>query len=145
MSAHQHAHDRIEHVGVEQTAQELLRLEGDDRAQAEDRVGGERAGGNDGGNQRLTVADARDVAVTETRPIERGAGEESPRAGAIDVMRRCGQVGLKRLDVLALEHRETLRAEVIAVVKVDNRVIGNGEPGQMTRDLERRFKEYARA
>jgi branched-chain amino acid aminotransferase len=35
-------------------------------------------------------------------------------------------------------------AEVIAVVKVDNRVIGNGKPGELTRELEKRFKEYAR-
>jgi branched-chain amino acid aminotransferase len=36
-------------------------------------------------------------------------------------------------------------AEVIAVVKVDSRTIGNGKPGTMTRDLERRFKELARS
>jgi branched-chain amino acid aminotransferase len=35
-------------------------------------------------------------------------------------------------------------AEVIAVVKVDNRTIGIGKPGRMTQDLERRFKEMTR-
>lgn len=32
-------------------------------------------------------------------------------------------------------------AEVIPVVKVDSRTIGNGTPGPITRDLERRFKK----
>ena len=32
-------------------------------------------------------------------------------------------------------------AEVIPVVKVDNRTIGNGKPGPMTRDLKKRFKK----
>jgi len=32
-------------------------------------------------------------------------------------------------------------AEIIPVVKVDNRTIGTGNPGAMTRDLEKRFKK----
>jgi len=35
-------------------------------------------------------------------------------------------------------------AEVIPVVKVDSRVIGNGEPGPITRDLMARFKKLTR-
>ena len=35
-------------------------------------------------------------------------------------------------------------AEVIAVVKIDQRVIGDGKPGPITRDLLRRFRDYAR-
>jgi branched-chain amino acid aminotransferase len=36
-------------------------------------------------------------------------------------------------------------AEVIPVVKVDDRVIGDGTPGPMTRDMERRFHALIRA
>ncbi len=35
-------------------------------------------------------------------------------------------------------------AEVVPVVKVDSRTIGNGKPGPMTRDLEARFKKLTR-
>ena len=34
-------------------------------------------------------------------------------------------------------------AEVIGVVKIDRRKIGSGKPGPVTRDLARRFREYA--
>ena len=36
-------------------------------------------------------------------------------------------------------------AEVIPVVKVDGRVIGDGKPGPVTRDLKKRFHELARS
>ena len=35
-------------------------------------------------------------------------------------------------------------AEVVPVVKVDNRVIGDGKPGPVTRELTKRFREYTR-
>jgi branched-chain amino acid aminotransferase len=35
-------------------------------------------------------------------------------------------------------------AEVIPVVKVDSRVIGDGKPGPMTKDLTKRFHELTR-
>ena len=34
-------------------------------------------------------------------------------------------------------------AEVIGVVKIDRRKIGNGRPGPVTRELARRFRKYA--
>jgi branched-chain amino acid aminotransferase len=34
-------------------------------------------------------------------------------------------------------------AEVIPVVRIDRRRIGTGRPGPVTRDLERRFHQYA--
>jgi branched-chain amino acid aminotransferase len=36
-------------------------------------------------------------------------------------------------------------AEVIPVVRVDDRQIGDGKPGPVTRDLKKRFAEYARS
>jgi branched-chain amino acid aminotransferase len=36
-------------------------------------------------------------------------------------------------------------AEIVPVVRVDNRVIGTGKPGPMTRDLEKRFKKLTQA
>ena len=32
-------------------------------------------------------------------------------------------------------------AEVIPVVKVDGRIIGNGKPGKITQELNKKFKE----
>jgi len=37
------------------------------------------------------------------------------------------------------------RAEVVPVVKVDSRIIGDGKPGPITRDLMQRFHELTRA
>ena len=34
-------------------------------------------------------------------------------------------------------------AEIVPVVKVDERVVGNGKPGPVTQDLWRRFRAYA--
>lgn len=36
-------------------------------------------------------------------------------------------------------------AEIVSVVKIDGRVIGDGKPGAITKKLEARFKEYARS
>ena len=36
-------------------------------------------------------------------------------------------------------------AEIVPVVKVDSRTIGNGKPGPMTRDMTKRFREVTRA
>jgi branched-chain amino acid aminotransferase len=36
-------------------------------------------------------------------------------------------------------------AEVIPVVRVDNRTIGSGKPGPITRDLKERFHKLARS
>ena len=36
-------------------------------------------------------------------------------------------------------------AEVMPVVKVDSRVIGDGTPGPITRDLSERFHKFARS
>ena len=36
-------------------------------------------------------------------------------------------------------------AEVVPVVKVDSRTIGDGKPGPITRDLTARFRELTRA
>jgi branched-chain amino acid aminotransferase len=36
-------------------------------------------------------------------------------------------------------------AEVIAVVEIDGRVIGNGKPGPITKQLRKKFFEYARS
>ncbi|MNC93466.1 hypothetical protein D3C83_100980 [compost metagenome] len=64
----------------------MLRLEGDRRAQAEDGVGGQHAGGNDRGNQRQPIAHAGDIAVAEARPIEAGVGQQSQGDMAFHVL-----------------------------------------------------------
>jgi branched-chain amino acid aminotransferase len=84
----------------------------------------------------------------------------STEAGILEGITRNAVIGLARKASVPVQECPLLRhdiftadecfltgtaAEVIAVVKVDNRTIGNGEPGMMTRDLERRFKEHARS
>ena len=62
------------------------------------------------------------------------------------IPRRGRQGNLARFSVYVAEEcfLTGTAAEVIPVVKVDNRVIGNGEPGPVTRDLMQRFKALVR-
>lgn len=57
------------------------------------------------------------------------------------------QVTLTKHDVYVAEEcfLTGTAAEVIPVVKVDNRTIGDGRPGPITRALKQRFGEYARS
>jgi branched-chain amino acid aminotransferase len=86
-----------------------------------------------------------------TPPIDAGILAGITRKAVIEIATAAGihvhEIPLTRHDVYVADEcfLTGTAAEVIAVVKVDNRTIGNGEPGMMTRDLERRFKEHARA
>jgi branched-chain amino acid aminotransferase len=86
-----------------------------------------------------------------TPPIDAGILAGITRKAVIEIATAAGihvhEIPLTRHDVYVADEcfLTGTAAEVIAVVKVDNRTIGNGEPGMMTRDLERRFKEHARS
>lgn len=86
-----------------------------------------------------------------TPPIDAGILAGITRKAVIELAGAAGiavhEIPLTRHDVYVADEcfLTGTAAEVIAVVKVDNRVIGTGEPGAMTRDLERRFKEHVRA
>jgi len=74
--------------------------------------------------------------------ITRGAVMELAAAAGIPVC----QVALTRHDVYVADEcfLTGSAAEVIPVVKVDQRVIGNGQPGPVTRDLAERFRALIR-
>jgi branched-chain amino acid aminotransferase len=86
-----------------------------------------------------------------TPPIDAGILEGITRDAVIELARQSGievrEIPLTRHDVyLADECFLTgTAAEVIPVVKVDSRPIGDGRPGPITRDLSDRFHELTRS
>jgi branched-chain amino acid aminotransferase len=89
--------------------------------------------------------------VLLTPPADAGILEGVTRAAVIELADAAGirvqQVALTKHDVYIADEcfLTGTAAEVIAVVKVDSRSIGDGKPGPITRDLEKRFHKLARA
>lgn len=85
-----------------------------------------------------------------TPPIDAGILEGVTREAVIEAARAAGmevrEIPLTRHDVYVADEvfLTGTAAEVIPVVKIDNRTIGNGEPGPVTRDLMKRFREMTR-
>jgi branched-chain amino acid aminotransferase len=85
--------------------------------------------------------------VLQTPPLEAGILEGVTRDAVIEVARQAGidvrEMPLTKHDVYIADEcfLTGTAAEVVPVVRVDNRVIGTGKPGPMTRDLETRFKK----
>ena len=85
-----------------------------------------------------------------TPPIDAGILEGITRDAVIELAKNAGlvvkQIALTRHDVYTADEcfLTGSAAEVIPVVKVDSRLIGNGKPGPITRDLTLRFKELTR-
>lgn len=86
-----------------------------------------------------------------TPPVEAGILEGVTREAVMEIARAQGitvrETPLTKHDVYIAEEcfLTGTAAEVIPVVKVDNRTIGAGTPGPMTRDLRERFFKLARA
>ncbi len=86
-----------------------------------------------------------------TPPIDAGILEGVTREAVIEAARAAGmevrEIPLTRHDVYVADEvfLTGTAAEVIPVVKIDNRAIGNGEPGPVTRDLMKRFHEMTRS
>jgi branched-chain amino acid aminotransferase len=85
-----------------------------------------------------------------TPPLDAGILEGITRDAIIELAREAGyvvnEVALTRHDVFIADEVFVTgsAAEVIPVVKLDSRVIGDGKPGPMTRDLTKRFHELIR-
>jgi branched-chain amino acid aminotransferase len=85
--------------------------------------------------------------VLETPPLEAGILEGVTRDAVIEVAKEAGievrELPLTKHDVYIADEcfLTGTAAEIVPVVRVDNRVIGTGKPGPMTRDLEKRFKK----
>jgi branched-chain amino acid aminotransferase len=86
-----------------------------------------------------------------TPPIDAGILEGVTREAVIELARTDGlvvrEIALTRHDVYIADEcfLTGTAAEVIPVVKVDDRPIGDGKPGTVTRELIRKFRELTRA
>jgi branched-chain amino acid aminotransferase len=82
-----------------------------------------------------------------TPPIDAGILEGVTRNAVIELARKAGmtvnEMVLTRHDIFTAEELflTGTAAEIIAVVKCDGRVIGNGKPGPVTKRLREMFKE----
>jgi branched-chain amino acid aminotransferase len=89
--------------------------------------------------------------VLQTPPIDAGILEGITRGVVIELAREDGipvrEIPLTKHDVYIADEcfLTGSAAEVVPVVKVDSRKIGNGQPGPMTRQLLDRFHEATRA
>jgi len=86
-----------------------------------------------------------------TPPVEASILEGITRATVIDLAREAGypvrETPLTRHDVYIAEEcfLTGSAAEIVPVVKLDSRTIGDGKPGKITRDLTERFRKLTRA
>jgi branched-chain amino acid aminotransferase len=86
-----------------------------------------------------------------TPPNDAGILEGVTREAVIELAEEAGmevrQTALTKHDVYIADEMflTGTAAEVIPVVKVDNRLIGDGRPGKVTRDLMERFHKLARS
>jgi branched-chain amino acid aminotransferase len=86
-----------------------------------------------------------------TPPNDAGILEGVTRRAVMDLAEQAGitvrEVPITRHDVYVADEcfLTGTAVEVIAVVKVDNRTIGSGTPGPVTRDLKERFHQLARS
>jgi len=88
--------------------------------------------------------------VLQTPPLDAGILEGITRDAVIELARGAGtevrEMPLTRHDVYIADEcfLTGSAAEVIPVVKIDNRAIGDGKPGPITRDLIARFRKLTR-
>lgn len=86
-----------------------------------------------------------------TPPIEAGILEGVTRNAVMELARQSGvvvrEVPLTKHDVYVADEffLTGTAAEVIPVVRVDNRAIGDGKPGPLTKDLREKFFKLARS
>jgi branched-chain amino acid aminotransferase len=89
--------------------------------------------------------------VLKTPPVNAGILEGVTRGAVLELARTAGiptqETPLTRHDVYAADEcfLTGTAAEVIAVVKVDGRPVGNGKPGPVTRQLRERFQALVNA
>jgi branched-chain amino acid aminotransferase len=88
--------------------------------------------------------------IVQTPPLDAGILEGITRDAVIELARGAGievsEMPLTRHDVYIADEcfLTGSAAEVIPVVKIDNRLIGDGKPGPITRDLMAGFKKLTR-
>jgi branched-chain amino acid aminotransferase len=89
--------------------------------------------------------------VIRTPPPDAGILEGLTRSAVIDLARKAGvqvkETGMVRHDIYVADEcfLTGTAAEVIAVVSLDGRTIGDGKPGPITKDLLQRFRALTQA
>ncbi len=89
--------------------------------------------------------------VVSTPPIDAGILDGITRGAVIELLREAGyevrEIAMTRHDVFIADEcfLTGTAAEVIPVVKVDDRVIGTGKPGAITQEVRERFMTLARS
>ena len=89
--------------------------------------------------------------VLLTPGLDAGILEGITRNAVIDLAKEAGcevrETSMTRHDLYVADEMflTGTAAEIVAVVSLDGRKIGSGEPGQMTRDLLERFRELTRS
>ena len=89
--------------------------------------------------------------VIITPPSSAGALEGITRDVVLRLARQSGYEvrieNLTRFDLYAAEEifLTGTAAEVIGIVEIDGRIVGNGKPGPITRELRDKFEEYVRS
>jgi branched-chain amino acid aminotransferase len=89
--------------------------------------------------------------VVQTPPPDAGILEGITRNTVIRLAREAGitvhQTAMVRHDIYIADEcfLTGTAAEVVAVVSLDGRTIGNGKPGPLTKDLRRRFQELTKS
>ncbi len=89
--------------------------------------------------------------VIYTPPTEAGALEGITRNVVMKLAKKQGlkvvEKNLTRFDLYVCDEMflTGTAAEVIAIIEIDGRVIGNGTPGEITESLRKKFFKYARA
>lgn len=89
--------------------------------------------------------------LVKTPPCDAGILEGITRDAVIELARQAGhtvlEVGLVRHDIFAADEcfLTGTAAEVVPVVKLDGRTIGNGKPGPVTRELLQAFHKLVRS
>src|SRR4030095_15313294 len=85
-------------------------------SKAENCVGGDDPGWKHGGNQRVAVSDARNIAIRQPRPIERCRTEMSPGAHAVDSKLHGLDGDTEWMEMFALDDWKTAGSEAGAVL-----------------------------
>src|SRR5207249_2598994 len=99
---------------VEEAAQKVLRARGQRRAETEHRMRRHTAGREDGGDQRLSIGRARNVAVREPSMLVPSLAQEPLRVGTRDDVTDIAECDAERLQMLTLHDRQERIGELVS-------------------------------
>jgi branched-chain amino acid aminotransferase len=104
-----------------------------------------------GDNVFIYIRDFNGNAELRTPPVSAGILEGITRDAVIQIAGEfaipCGERNISLFDIYAADEAflTGTGAEVVAMTKLDNRVIGDGKPGEITRRITERYRELTRS